>query len=87
MLYLGTSLPSPQPGPSNTPLSPTAMLSPNSATSPVVSPSTNGNILLGSIVPCQHKNIAASLEPHGTELNINVNEQSTQQSANLLVSI
>lgn len=86
MLHLGTSLPSPQPGPSNTPLSSTAMLSSSSATSPVVSPSSNGNILFGTIASsCQYKpNISASLE-HRTELNSSVEESSTPQSAHLLV--
>lgn len=86
-LHLGTSLPSPQPGPSNTPLSSTAMLSSSSATSPVVSPSSNGNILFGTIASsCQYKpNISASLEPHRTELNSSVEESNTPQSAHLLV--
>ncbi|XP_020285612.1 E3 ubiquitin-protein ligase TRIP12 isoform X2 [Pseudomyrmex gracilis] len=81
----GTSLPSPQPGPSNTPLSSTAMLSSSSATSPVVSPSSNGNILFGTIPSsCQYKpNISASLE-HRTELNNSVEESSTPQSAHLI---
>lgn len=83
----GTSLPSPQPGPSNTPLSSTAMLSSSSATSPVVSPSSNGNILFGTIASsCQYKpNISASLEPHRTELNSSVEESSTPQSAHLRI--
>ncbi|KMR01401.1 putative e3 ubiquitin-protein ligase trip12-like protein [Lasius niger] len=83
----GTSLPSPQPGPSNTPLSSTAMLSSSSATSPVVSPSSNGNILFGTIASsCQYKpNISASLEPHRTELNNSVEESSTPQSAHLRI--
>ncbi|XP_028050916.1 E3 ubiquitin-protein ligase TRIP12 isoform X4 [Monomorium pharaonis] len=83
----GTSLPSPQPGPSNTPLSSTTMLSSNSATSPVVSPSSNGNgILFGTIASsCQYKpNISASLEPHRTELNNSI-EESTPQSAHLRI--
>ncbi|XP_029661047.1 E3 ubiquitin-protein ligase TRIP12 isoform X3 [Formica exsecta] len=83
----GTSLPSPQPGPSNTPLSSTAMLSSSSATSPVVSPSSNGNILFGTIASsCQYKpNISASLEPHRTELNSSVEESNTPQSAHLRI--
>ncbi|XP_018399273.1 PREDICTED: E3 ubiquitin-protein ligase TRIP12 isoform X3 [Cyphomyrmex costatus] len=83
----GTSLPSPQPGPSNTPLSSTTMLSSSSATSPVVSPSSNGNILFGTIASsCQYKpNISASLEPHRTELNNSVEETSAPQSAHLRI--
>ncbi|XP_070156822.1 E3 ubiquitin-protein ligase TRIP12 isoform X1 [Polyergus mexicanus] len=83
----GTSLPSPQPGPSNTPLSSTAMLSSSSATSPVVSPSSNGNILFGTIASsCQYKpNISASLEPHRTELNSSIEESNTPQSAHLRI--
>ncbi|XP_067205522.1 E3 ubiquitin-protein ligase TRIP12 isoform X2 [Linepithema humile] len=83
----GTSLPSPQPGPSNIPLSSTAMLSSSSATSPVVSPSSNGNILFGTIASsCQYKpNIGASLEPHRTELNSSIEESSTPQSAHLRI--
>ncbi|KAG5322801.1 TRIPC ligase, partial [Pseudoatta argentina] len=77
----------PQPGPSNTPLSSTTMLSSSSATSPVVSPSSNGNILFGTIASsCQYKpNINASLEPHRTELNNSVEETSAPQSAHLRI--
>ncbi|KAH0952208.1 hypothetical protein HN011_000677 [Eciton burchellii] len=83
----GTSLPSPQPGPSNTPLSSTAMLSSSSATSPIVSPSSNGNILFGTIASsCQYKpNISASLETHRTDLSGSVEESNTPQSAHLRI--
>ncbi|KAG7202648.1 hypothetical protein KM043_009824 [Ampulex compressa] len=83
----GTSLPSPQPGPSNTPLSSTTMLSSSNATSPVASPSTNGNILFGTIATCQMKpSLAASMEMRNrTELNSNVDDASTPQSAHLRI--
>ncbi|XP_066594446.1 E3 ubiquitin-protein ligase TRIP12 isoform X2 [Prorops nasuta] len=82
----GTSLPSPQPGPSNTPLSTTMMLSSSSATSPIASPSTNGNILFGAIATCQLKpNLAASMESRNrTDLNVSVDDSNAPQNAHLI---
>lgn len=84
----GTALPSPQPGPSNTSLSSTTMLSSSNATSPIASPSTNGNILFGTIATCQLKpNLSASME--GThsrnELNSTADDATTPQSAHLRI--
>lgn len=80
----GTSLPSPQPGPS-TPISSTMMLSSSSATSPIASPSTNGNILFGAVATCQMKpNLTPSMDTHSrTDLNTTVEDASTPQSAHL----
>ncbi|XP_043275356.1 E3 ubiquitin-protein ligase TRIP12 isoform X3 [Venturia canescens] len=59
----GTSLPSPQPGPSTTSFASTMTLSSSSATSPVASPTTNGNILFGTIATSQLKpSFAATME-------------------------
>ncbi|XP_043792356.1 E3 ubiquitin-protein ligase TRIP12 isoform X2 [Apis laboriosa] len=82
----GTSLPSPQPGPSNTSLCSTTMFSSN-ATSPIASPSTNGNILFGTIATCQLKsNLSASMETHTrNELNSTVDDVTTPQSAHLRI--
>ncbi|KOX77014.1 putative E3 ubiquitin-protein ligase TRIP12 [Melipona quadrifasciata] len=82
----GSSLPSPQPGPSNTSLCSTTMFSSNNATSPIASPSTNGNILFGTIATCQLKsNLSASMETHTrNELNSTVDDVTTPQSAHLL---
>ncbi|XP_053984508.1 E3 ubiquitin-protein ligase TRIP12 isoform X1 [Hylaeus volcanicus] len=81
----GTSLPTPQPGPSNTSLSSTTMLSSSNATSPIASPSTNGNILFGTIATCQLKpNLSASMETHArNELNSTVDDVTTPQSTHL----
>ncbi|XP_015608368.1 E3 ubiquitin-protein ligase TRIP12 isoform X2 [Cephus cinctus] len=81
----GTSLPSPQPGPSNTPLSSTMILSSSNATSPVASPTTNGNILFGAIATSQLKpNLAATMETRNrTDLTVNP-EETTAQSAYLI---
>ncbi|OAD60413.1 putative E3 ubiquitin-protein ligase TRIP12 [Eufriesea mexicana] len=77
----GTSLPSPQPGPSNTSLCSTTMFSSSNATSPIASPSTNGNILFGTIATCQLK----SMETHArNELNSTVDDVTTPQSTHLL---
>ncbi|XP_061930796.1 E3 ubiquitin-protein ligase TRIP12 isoform X2 [Apis cerana] len=83
----GTSLPSPQPGPSNTSLCSTTMFSSNNATSPIASPSTNGNILFGTIATCQLKsNLSASMETHTrNELNSTVDDVTTPQSAHLRI--
>ncbi|XP_068981584.1 E3 ubiquitin-protein ligase TRIP12 [Bombus flavifrons] len=83
----GTSLPSPQPGPSNTSLCSTTMFSSSNATSPIASPSTNGNILFGTIATCQLKsNISASMETHTrNELNSTVDDVTTPQSAHLRI--
>ncbi|CAK9822921.1 E3 ubiquitin-protein ligase TRIP12 [Anthophora retusa] len=83
----GTSLPSPQPGPSNTSLSSTTMFSSSNATSPIASPSTNGNILFGTIATCQLKpNLSASMETHArNELNSTVDDVTTPQSAHLRI--
>ncbi|KZC11246.1 putative E3 ubiquitin-protein ligase TRIP12 [Dufourea novaeangliae] len=83
----GTSLPTPQPGPSNTSLSSTTMLSSSNATSPIASPSTNGNILFGTIATCQLKpNLSASMETHArNELNSTVDDVATPQSAHLRI--
>lgn len=85
LFFLGTSLPSPQPGPSNTSLCSTTMFSSNNATSPIASPSTNGNILFGTIATCQLKsNLSASMETHTrNELNSTVDDVTTPQSAHL----
>ncbi|XP_047369481.1 E3 ubiquitin-protein ligase TRIP12 isoform X3 [Vespa velutina] len=82
----GTSLPSPQPGPS-TPISSTMMLSSSSATSPIASPSTNGNILFGAVATCQMKpNLTPSMDTHSrTDLNTTVEDASTPQSAHLRI--
>ncbi|XP_023287946.1 E3 ubiquitin-protein ligase TRIP12 isoform X3 [Orussus abietinus] len=82
----GTSLPSPQPGPSNTPLSSTMTLSSSCATSPVASPTTNGNILFGAIATSQLKpSLAATMETRSrTDLNVSVDDTSTPQSAHLI---
>lgn len=64
-MVLGTSLASPQPGPSTTttPLSSNMTLSSSSATSPVASPTSNGNILFGTIATSQLKpSLAATME-------------------------
>ncbi|XP_044596303.1 E3 ubiquitin-protein ligase TRIP12 isoform X1 [Cotesia glomerata] len=81
----GTSLPSPQPGPSNTPISSTMTLSSSSAMSPVASPTTNGNILFGSIATSQLKpTIASPMETRSkSDLNTNAEEANTPQSAHL----
>ncbi|KAK9309424.1 hypothetical protein QLX08_000908 [Tetragonisca angustula] len=83
----GSSLPSPQPGPSNTSLCSTTMFSSNNATSPIASPSTNGNILFGTIATCQLKsNLSASMETHTrNELNSTVDDVTTPQSAHLRI--
>lgn len=85
--FLGSSLPSPQPGPSNTSLCSTTMFSSSNATSPIASPSTNGNILFGTIATCQLKsNLSASMETHTrNELNSTVDDVTTPQSAHLYV--
>lgn len=62
------------------------MLSSSNATSPIASPSTNGNILFGTIATCQLKpNLSASME--GThsrnELNSTADDATTPQSAHL----
>ncbi|XP_033337253.2 E3 ubiquitin-protein ligase ctrip isoform X1 [Megalopta genalis] len=82
----GTSLPTPQPGPSNTSISSTTMLSSSNATSPIASPSTNGNILFGTIATCQLKpNLSASMEAHTrNELN-SIDDVSTPQSAHVRI--
>ncbi|XP_017891758.1 E3 ubiquitin-protein ligase TRIP12 isoform X1 [Ceratina calcarata] len=83
----GTSLPSPQPGPSSTSLSSATMFSSSNATSPIASPSTNGNILFGTIATCQLKpNLSASMETHTrNELNSTVDDVTTPQSAHLRI--
>ena len=81
-------LPSPQPGPSNTPLASNMTLSSSSATSPVASPTTNGNILFGSISTSQMKpNLAATMETRSrTDLSVNMEDlTSTPPNAHLLV--
>ncbi|XP_012145194.2 E3 ubiquitin-protein ligase ctrip isoform X3 [Megachile rotundata] len=81
------TLPSPQPGPSNTSLSPTTMFSSTNATSPIASPSTNGNILFGTIATCQLKpNLSASMESRArNELNSTIDDVTTPQSAHLRI--
>ncbi|XP_063973938.1 E3 ubiquitin-protein ligase TRIP12 isoform X1 [Diachasmimorpha longicaudata] len=84
----GTSLPTPQPGPSNTPLSSTMTLSSSSATSPVASPTTNGNILFGSIASSQLRpSLTATMETRSrTELSSSVEDPaSTPPSAHLRI--
>ncbi|CAG5095477.1 Similar to Trip12: E3 ubiquitin-protein ligase TRIP12 (Mus musculus) [Cotesia congregata] len=75
----------PQPGPSNTPISSTMTLSSSSAMSPVASPTTNGNILFGSIATSQLKPVVASpMETRSkSDLNTNAEEANTPQSAHL----
>lgn len=82
----GLSLPSPQPGPSNTPLSSTTTLSSSSATSPIASPTTNGNILIGAIATSQLKpSLTATIETRSrTDLNASNDDTSTPQSAHLI---
>ncbi|KAK0097330.1 hypothetical protein PV326_002415 [Microctonus aethiopoides] len=81
------TLPSPQPGPSNTPLSSTMTLSTGSVTSPVASPTTNGNILFGAIATSQLKpSLTATIETRSrTDLSTNVEEANTPQSAPLRI--
>ncbi|XP_003424889.1 E3 ubiquitin-protein ligase TRIP12 isoform X4 [Nasonia vitripennis] len=81
------TLPSPQPGPSNTPLSSTMTLSSSSATSPVASPTTNGNILFGSIATSQMKpNLAATMETRSrTDLSVNVEDSTTPPNAHMRI--
>jgi E3 ubiquitin-protein ligase TRIP12 len=81
---IGT-LPSPQPGPSNTPLSSTMTLSSSSATSPVASPTTNGNILFGTVATSQMKpNLAATMETRSrSDLSVSVEDSSTPPNAHL----
>lgn len=83
--YLLGTLMSPQPGPSNTPLSSTMTLSTGSVTSPVASPTTNGNILFGAIATSQLKpSLTATIETRSrTDLSTNVEEANTPQSAPL----
>ncbi|XP_015524693.1 E3 ubiquitin-protein ligase TRIP12 isoform X1 [Neodiprion lecontei] len=84
----GISLPSPQPGPSNTPLSSTTTLSSSSATSPIASPTTNGNILIGAIATSQLKpNLTATMETRSrTDLNTSAtDDSSTPQNAHLRI--
>ncbi|XP_012262232.2 E3 ubiquitin-protein ligase TRIP12 isoform X2 [Athalia rosae] len=82
----GLSLPSPQPGPSNTPLSSATTLSSSSATSPIASPTTNGNILIGAIATSQLKpSLTATMETRSrTDLNASADDSSTPQSAHLI---
>ncbi|XP_034951039.1 E3 ubiquitin-protein ligase TRIP12 isoform X2 [Chelonus insularis] len=82
----GTSLPSPQPGPSNTPLSSAMTLSSSSAMTPVASPTTNGNILFGSLATSQLKpNLATTMETRSkSDLSTNIQEATTPQSAHLI---
>lgn len=63
------------------------MFSSSNATSPIASPSTNGNILFGTIATCQLKsNLSASMETHTrNELNSTVDDVTTPQSAHLYV--
>lgn len=60
-------------------------LSSSSAMSPVASPTTNGNILFGSIATSQLKpTIASPMETRSkSDLNTNAEEANTPQSAHL----
>ncbi|XP_043464395.1 E3 ubiquitin-protein ligase TRIP12 isoform X1 [Leptopilina heterotoma] len=81
-----TSLPSPQPGPSNTPLS-TTPLSSSSATSPIASPITNGNILFGTIASSQLKpNLTATMETRSrSDLTVSIDDSNTPPNAHLRI--
>ncbi|XP_033227038.1 E3 ubiquitin-protein ligase TRIP12 isoform X2 [Belonocnema kinseyi] len=80
-----TSLPSPQPGPSNIPLSATPISS-SSATSPIASPTTNGNILFGTIATSQLKpNLTATMETRSrTDLSVSIDDSNTPPNAHLI---
>ncbi|XP_014232904.2 E3 ubiquitin-protein ligase TRIP12 isoform X2 [Trichogramma pretiosum] len=81
------TLPSPQPGPSNTPLASSMTLSSSSATSPVASPTTNGNIMFGSVATSQMKpNLAATMETRSrTESSVNPEDNSTPPNAHMKI--
>lgn len=79
IFFLLGTLPSPQPGPSSTPVSSTANLSSSNATSPIASPTTNGNIMFGAVATSQMKpNVAATMETRSrTDLNVNMEDTSS----------